>query len=480
MAEMAGPGPGVEELVEAGSEQTEKRGSSRSILLILLLLLLLCTVVTAVDVWVERTPEQREFITRNLECLQCHTELIPDMARSSVHDPFLKESCRTCHTPHGKEVVERVTGGGWRRWEQVKVVLEWLPLRLACEAFESPAAVTEESTSTVVLSETVAREKGEDSELTAQRSELCWICHGDLAQAKVGLPHQHAPFEGGYCTDCHDPHASDYRVLLKRDERDLCPSCHPMFDELAKDQLHPPYEGRYCTNCHDPHASEWRGVLVDNQRDLCFVCHPSVAPLSLKAVQHNPFLYDNCTGCHEPHASDNLPLLIDQQPTLCYGCHPQIQSDFVQPSHHPVGTVQLNCADCHNPHAADYNYLLSAKNNNMCYQCHEVPIQASFDDSAHKERLCIDCHTPHGSDYAPMLRERNPDICLNCHGTTVDGENKHPFRPTYYDPKAQDALTCTSTCHNPHGTTFNYMLVDWYYPMDGLCLQCHKRVGIDF
>lgn len=486
MADPTGFGEDIDQLVDLVSdEETDKQGSRRSLLLVLLLLLLLCAVTTVVDVWVERTPEQRESIARNLECLQCHTELIPELSKASVHDPFLNEDCTTCHSPHGEEVTVRLYAGSWKRWEQVRTVIEWVPLKFALEAFDSIAGVTDEGGGGELLSESVTEEKGEESVFPVDETELCWICHGDLAAAKKPLPHQHSPFDKGFCTDCHNPHASDVRVLLKREEKDLCPSCHPMFDELGREQLHPPYEGRFCTNCHDPHASNYTGVLVTNQRDLCFTCHPTVAPLSLKPVQHNPFYFDSCTGCHEPHGSDTRPLLIEDQPPLCYNCHPGIEKDFLKASRHPVGTLQLNCADCHNPHAADYSFLLAARNNDMCYQCHEeargdaYAVKASYELSAHKGQLCIRCHTPHGSEWTPILRDSNPDLCLQCH-LAYDADHLHPVRPVDFDVKADKGLTCTSTCHNPHGTQYNRMLIGFYWPADGFCMQCHTRVGIDF
>jgi predicted CXXCH cytochrome family protein len=46
-------------------------------------------------------------------------------------------------------------------------------------------------------------------------------------------------------------------------------------------------------------------------------------------------------------------------------------------------------------------------------------------------------------------------------------------------------LTCTSSCHNPHGTRLNAMLRNFDYHQDGNCLMCHavtkgSRVGIDY
>jgi predicted CXXCH cytochrome family protein len=452
---------------------------------ILVLLLLLCSITTVIETLVSRSPDQIRSITRNIECLQCHSELIPAMSKASVHNPFMLKGCTACHTPHGKIVEKSVVAGARQSWERTKTLVEWLPLKLVLDVFYSGEETTSVGGTTTEVTE--ARVKGEDSSLILPETELCWVCHGSLGAMK-NMDFTHVPFESGYCTNCHDPHASDFRVLLKQDERDLCVTCHRIGPELARKQVHAPVAGRFCTNCHNPHASDYRGILVDNQRDLCFRCHPSVAPLSLLPVQHSPFEYDNCTGCHEPHGSDYLPLLRKDQPSLCYDCHPDINQDFLRKSHHPVGTVKLACADCHDPHAAMYPALLSAKDNAMCYQCHRVAIQASYDASDHKEVLCVRCHTPHGSDYAPLLQERNPEVCLKCHNPKYYDDakgNNHPTRPTAFDVNAQKPLTCTSTCHNPHGSDQNHLLRNYSSPYDGQCLQCHgkvgyPRVGIDY
>jgi len=456
---------------------------------VLALLLLLCGVGTIVQTWVTYGPEEIKVITENLECLQCHSELIPSFSMNTVHLPFEQRSCTTCHTPHGEKKTTTVYEGVKLSWERTKTLVEWLPLKLVVDVFYSTGGVTGTDDGDVksITSEEI---KGADSEFTTAKNELCWICHGDMGPM-LSYEYPHSPFMNGYCTNCHNPHASNEVALLKYAEKDLCITCHRMGPELSREQVHPPVEGRYCTNCHDPHASEYKGILVDNQRDLCFRCHPSVAPLSLKAVQHQPFLYDNCTGCHEPHGSDYRPLLIKPQPDVCYICHSDIKNDFLKPSHHPVDTIELDCGDCHNPHAADYPGLVDAEGNDMCYQCHTA-IRPTYDDSAHYDTLCIRCHTPHGSNYAPILVKANPDVCLQCHVAKYYDEssptvyrNNHPVRPTHYDVVADAPLTCTSTCHNPHGTSHNYMLQYYDYPYDGNCLICHAAapgvsVGIDY
>lgn len=478
------------EQLERLEEGDKSKRSRLALAVILLLLLLLCVITTVVDVYVTAPESSRvQSIIRNLECLQCHVELIPSFSKQAVHNPFEKKSCTTCHTPHGEIVRTKVTQGPIERWQRFRTLIEWLPLRIACQVGAGPAEkLSSQGGSSKV---TDKKTKGKDSTLVLPESELCWMCHGNVG-AERSMAYTHNPFINNRCTSCHDPHASDYGQLLVVDERDLCVTCHPIGREINRMQSHPPAANRYCTTCHHPHASEWKGILVERQRVLCFTCHPTVAQLDSKPVQHNPFQYDNCTGCHEPHGSDYRPLLIQNQPALCYTCHPTIKQDFLKPSHHPAGTVQLNCGDCHNPHAAQYSGLLDAQDNTFCYKCHSQAIKSSYQKSLHKGVLCIRCHTPHGSDYTPLLRRSNPNLCLECHppawfdeSSKTTYRNNHPVRPSHYDVAAKKRLTCTSTCHNPHGSGYNYMLRNWLYPLDGGCLQCHrvvpgKRVGIDF
>ncbi len=475
MVDAANASEGAEDTGRTDRRSEGNRRSRLLLVLLLLLLLLMCAVATVMDVFVTRNPDQVRFIARNVACLQCHTELIPALSKPIVHNPFRNLDCTACHTPHGTEVLVSTTTGKKSTWQSFRTVLEWLPLRIASWMYAGPSGLL----STTGGKTTVATKqvKGQTSYLVAPETELCWICHGNLGPLR-SKPYQHAPFQNGYCTNCHDPHASDWPGMLKQDPRALCLTCHPIGGELARAQPHPPAASYFCTNCHDPHASDWKGILVARQRELCFSCHPTVAVLSNKSVQHAPFLNDDCTGCHEPHGSDFRPLLINPQPDLCYRCHPDITLDFLKPSHHPVGTVKLNCSDCHNPHAADFQFLLDARDNAFCYRCHFGKIGVTFETSAHRGMLCIRCHTPHGSFDKPLLRIPDPTLCLACHGS-VDHKNAHPFAPRFYDRHANAPLRCTSTCHNPHGANQPFML-NYLYRRDGLCLLCHPGVGVYF
>lgn len=468
-------------------EQEDLRDRRRyglfALILLLLLLLLLCCAMTTLDMVLNRGPQQARFIARNLACLQCHTELIPDFAKTTVHAPFTKRDCTVCHTKHGAQVTVTVTRGAGAQVTRLRTLVQWLPLKWWFDTWAvlgwSTSASTSTSTSAStdpggVVSKSSQGVEGSTSTLVLPEDKLCWMCHGDMG-ALLGDSYTHMPFAKGRCTECHDPHASDFRALLTQAPNKICFTCHPIGTELNRMQAHPPAKQGWCTDCHNPHASNNKGILVARQRELCFRCHPTVASMSKLPTQHQPFSNDNCTGCHEPHGSDSTPLLIKPQPALCYMCHPQIEKQFLQSSHHPIG-LSLTCASCHNPHAAYYPGLLDGARNEYCFGCHGDK-QALYEGAAHANSECVGCHTPHGSQYPPMLLETQPDLCLQCH-SAAEGSNKHPVRPKYYDLHAKRGLTCTSSCHNPHGTEYDFMMKNYDWKQDGLCLQCHKTVGV--
>ncbi|HAL30365.1 MAG TPA: hypothetical protein DCP20_06580 [Coriobacteriia bacterium] len=456
---------------------------------VVLLLLLLCAVTTIAQTYVLQGDDQVvRGVIENLECLQCHAELIPEFDRDVVHNPFMAEQCTTCHTPHGLIETETVIEGVSQFWNRTRTLVQWLPLKIALDVFDAEdGAGGSEGGDIKSVTETPV--KGERSELVLPGNELCWICHGDMGSMR-NTAYSHAPFTNGHCVDCHDPHASDFASMLTADVESLCITCHPLGPQLSRMQVHAPVQGFHCTDCHNPHGSAYKGILVDAQRDLCFTCHPSVARLSGMAVQHGPYLNDACTDCHEPHGSDHMPLLRAEEPRLCYMCHPGIETDFLKASHHPVGTISLQCTGCHDAHATNYSALLYDDDNGICYDCHATPIQASYDRSMHVDTPCWGCHTPHGSDWGPLLKAAQPEVCFPCHERAgyddhAGGYKNHPVRPVYYDVNAKTDLTCTTTCHGPHGTDHNHMLRHYDSPKDGNCLICHAVtpgdiVGVDF
>lgn len=448
---------------------------------VVLLLLLLISVGSVLYQSLTGGPARKAiFLATNAKCLVCHSEMAALVDRSSVHYPFEQEQCTSCHTTHG-QVFEKRAGAGETAAESFRracgpfipiAALQGLLDRIFGTTTTKKWQTTSESRASL-KKESLTFKSRKVSKLVNTELKLCMICHGNLG----GLwrnRYRHPPFIEGHCTNCHNPHASNYKPLLNAGPRELCVTCHPIAAELKMAQVHPPFEVQDCLSCHSPHASNEKILLRGPQKVVCLACHPTVAPYTQYAVQHSPFAKGDCTGCHEPHAAQVKPLLPESQPTFCYKCHPEIANSFARASHHPVGTL-IECSSCHQPHAWHYSYLLLSQGNEMCFTCHpdkRFPYAGTPHNRVEYTSFagsCVNCHEAHGSDYGPLLADEELRLCWTCH-PAYEGPTNHPyFRQTSF-PRAGGRVTCSHSCHNPHGTEYRNMLQDL---PDGLCLGCH-------
>ena len=104
------------------------------------------------------------------------------------------------------------------------------------------------------------------------------------------------------CADCHNPHARQ----TARDWEQVCASCHLkqrgpyVFPHGSQSsQL-----GEGCFDCHSPHGSPNKRLLKLDGRGVCLQCHAD-------KVVH--FVGRNCwtSGCHaDVHGSNHSPLLL--------------------------------------------------------------------------------------------------------------------------------------------------------------------------
>jgi predicted CXXCH cytochrome family protein len=118
--------------------------------------------------------------------------------------------------------------------------------------------------------------------------EACLKCHPGMVDKKF----KHGPADAGYCSLCHDPHASPYSAWLRRPTWDLCTTCHAdkgsgahVLAGFGKGGTHPtkskrdparPGKRLACAGCHEPHSAE-TGYLfaydVKSRSELCGICH---------------------------------------------------------------------------------------------------------------------------------------------------------------------------------------------------------------
>jgi DmsE family decaheme c-type cytochrome len=149
----------------------------------------------------------------------------------------------------------------------------------------------------------------------------CLGCHaGGARQHWLGSVHE---ARGVSCTDCHNPMVrnSPEGVLAKDSINQVCASCHQDIMAKFNRRSHMPLpEGQIaCTDCHNPHGSITKPLLkTDTVNETCFSCH---------AEKRGPFIFEhapvaeNCLNCHDPHGSNQENLLVLPVPMLCQQCH---------------------------------------------------------------------------------------------------------------------------------------------------------------
>jgi predicted CXXCH cytochrome family protein len=170
---------------------------------------------------------------------------------------------------------------------------------------------------------------------------------------------------------------------------------------------------------------------VGNQ--ACADCHKDIVR-KFPASPHARIHPDNaamvgqsgCESCHGPgskhiEAGGGARFIINpgKDPASCFQCHLDVNAEFNLPQHHPVIEGHMNCGQCHDPHGGDIfkpaGGLAMARHNESCAQCHRDQTRPFvFEHQAMREG-CITCHAPHGSINQKMLIDSDPNLCMRCH-----------------------------------------------------------------
>lgn len=157
------------------------------------------------------------------------------------------------------------------------------------------------------------------------QASTCMGCHaGGARQHWTGSVHER---RGLSCTDCHNPMArlSAAGLMAKSSVNEVCSTCHRDVRVQFNRRSHMPLpEGRMsCADCHNPHGTFTRPLLkTATVNDTCFACH---------ADKRGPFLFEHapvresCLNCHAPHGSNHANLTVSPVPMLCRQCHTNSQ-----------------------------------------------------------------------------------------------------------------------------------------------------------
>ncbi len=152
-----------------------------------------------------------------------------------------------------------------------------------------------------------------------EKNEICLSCHRGGSTRTHWDTSTHAA-RGNACTSCHTLHSPD-KVLNKVTQPQVCFNCHKnQRIEINRPSHHPIAEGKMaCSDCHNPHGSIGRALMKrDSVVETCYQCHaekrgPFVHP-------HDPVTED-CSLCHNPHGTVTDSMLKVRPPFLCQQCH---------------------------------------------------------------------------------------------------------------------------------------------------------------
>ncbi len=242
-----------------------------------------------------------------------------------------------------------------------------------------------------------------------------------------------------------------------------------------------------CQGCHTSKLPA--GLEVDRggygqSSPECYSCHQGkVSGLEWK---HSPSASLFCGACHRADfAQTKVAIPSGKVEKICFGCHIN-NSKWIAMGHihGPVGTG--DCTICHDPHGSNSQFQLWTDGKaKLCVVCHED--KKKFASRTEKQKLkvhailsargCVACHSPHATDHRFQLFAEINELCVSCHVQLLETEEGHPVQnhplKGVKDPlRPGTPFSCTS-CHNPHGSDYSYLLIG--EQRGGMvCVKCHS------
>lgn len=237
---------------------------------------------------------------------------IPNNPAAPDAQPVGAKTCNACHA------LEDLHASHAMHVQSFQVGTSNTGPQAACEACHGPGS--DHAKNPTAKGSIIAFTHGSASTPETQAT-VCLGCHtGGARQHWLGSVHE---ARGLSCTDCHNPMVrnSPEGALAKSSINQVCATCHQ--DVLVKfnRRSHMPLpEGQMaCTDCHNPHGSITKPLLkTDTVNETCYTCH---------AEKRGPFIFEhapvreNCLNCHDPHGSNQQTLLVLPLPMLCQQCH---------------------------------------------------------------------------------------------------------------------------------------------------------------
>lgn len=278
-----------------------------------------------------------------------------------------------------------------------------------------------------------------EQELAVRYQPLRTLLQLDPDNPKAYLFHRNDVVPAS-CSGCHTeklPENSGLNVQQLSKNADFSPVCYSCHKKMTSGDkwLHGPAASVACMTCHRRGEGNRKiSTLVGRVDEACFSCHINKRKWTKNSYVHGPAATGDCTVCHDPHGAE-FPYMLwaDPKMDICIACHTDKQNikkkkkGFVE-----HGIIEGNgCSACHSPHASDYRFQLAGSINDVCVSCHismkgvedghpvgNHPL-SDADDPRRKGRelSCSSCHNPHGANYQYLLIGSllGGHVCSKCH-----------------------------------------------------------------
>jgi DmsE family decaheme c-type cytochrome len=233
-----------------------------------------------------------------------------------------------------------------------------------------------------------------------------------------------------------------------------CESCHGpgslAIEGLTPERILADQKAGKKTACDFKTFIDLKNLPAPAKSLICLKCHTANATFNLHNWNAGAHAVADvsCSDCHDVHAGHNLKVRLRDTAAMCERCHEDIQVAFTLPNHHPVPEKKVFCTDCHDPHGGSTEKSLRKDTvKATCTQCHTEKEGPFVYEHADLTEDCRTCHTPHGSVNNNLLILREPYLCLQCHPT-------HPSNPSMTTAENKRAFyTRCTDCHSQiHGS----------------------------
>lgn len=280
-------------------------------------------------------------------------------------------------------------------------------------------------------------------------TQACQTCHADKAAAMAGVGHggrfcedchgMHTPPShlgrgpvspdpaDQYCLDCHDDGGKIKQINPK--------GGHPMWVPFTAAMIETGHVGTVgCTDCHTPHASGNKLLIKKTVIDTCLSCHPEKA--TLPGTKHDAAVVNvngetrTCLSCHAIHGNGSRPAPptgVNPASAFCLSCHDgRTTARKVGPYRHPTG-VLLTTSGLPARYSGPIPYFGPDGKRTTNRETGEITCQTCHDPHTWKHDANEHPGNVEGSEQNSFLRD--PDtiaaFCTVCHGE--DGRPRFRF-----------------------------------------------------